>query len=66
MGQESHQLQDVQTAVLAVAITNQKPDTEKYNKYKQNLVDQLSKSGEELVRDPIPFYKDGVKTLLVM
>ncbi len=62
MGQDSHQLEDVKTAVLAVAITSKKPDSEKYEEYKQNLAAQLEKSGDKLVGEPKPFYKDGDKS----
>ncbi len=62
MSKDSHRLEDVQTAVLAVALTNKKPDSPKYEQYKQNLVEQLEKSGEKIVKGPIPFYKKGVKS----
>lgn len=61
MSKDSHKLEDVQTAVLAVALANKSPDREQYKTRKQKLIEQLEKSGEKLVREPIPFYKKGVK-----
>ncbi|MBN8511470.1 MAG: lipase family protein [Rickettsiales bacterium] len=61
MSKDSHKLEDVQTAVLAAALSNKGPDSPKYEEYRQNLVKQLEKSGEKIVKGPIPFYKKGVK-----
>lgn len=60
MSKTSHELHDVQTAALGVALTNKKQGSKNYEQYKQNLIDQLQKSGEEIVGEPRPFYKKGV------
>ena len=57
-----HELHDVRTAALAVALTNKKPGSKDYESYKQNLVNQLKESGEEIVGEPKPFYKIGVSS----
>ena len=61
----SHELNDVKTAVLAVALTNSKQEPksyDKYNKHKANLSEQLKESGEIITQEPIPFYKKGVES----
>lgn len=58
----SHELNDVKTAVLAVALTNYKREHKSYGKYEANLSEQLRESGEMITQKPIPFYKKGVKS----
>lgn len=62
MSKSSHELYDVQTAALGVALTNKAPDSKDYEQYKQNLVEQLKTSEEVIVGEPRPFYKEGVSS----
>jgi hypothetical protein len=54
-------LEGVKASVLGVALTNKNPGSESYITYLGNLDAQLAANGETRTKEPIPFYKEGVK-----
>ena len=56
------ELNNIKTAVLAVALSYKKTKGKKYETYKQKLQNQLLVSGDAIDGKPIPFYKKGVKS----
>ncbi|MEK6734767.1 MAG: lipase family protein [Pseudomonadota bacterium] len=55
-------LESIKAAALGVALTNKGPESQKYDEYLKNLKDQLAQNGDSIVGEPIPFYKEGVKS----
>ena len=56
----SEQLNNLKSSVLGVSLANKSFGSDRYEKVKNDLKEQLALSGETMVGEPKPFYKKGV------